>query len=245
MRFSKVVRASDSRYRSRNCPGFDVSILRRSRIWRAADETVLNKVPKNPKNPTDSCCLAGCLKLIPAACLGAWCCLSEGLNLLLLPFWEMNDSCCLAGWLNLIPAACLREWVWLRLPVWKLEITPAVCLGPEWLSVRESLNDGSCLSESMNGSCWLSGSLNLTHAACLSRSEKLAPAACQLDWIRHLLPVCEPYFAPSDGLGTLVWQLLPVWKWEVDSCCLFGSLNLTRVLLSVCLSLTYDACLWA
>ncbi len=49
MRFSRVVRASDSQYRSRNCPGFDPSMLRHSEIWGAADEIVLNTVHK--KNP--------------------------------------------------------------------------------------------------------------------------------------------------------------------------------------------------
>ncbi len=44
-----VVRASDSQWRSRNCPGFDPSILRHSGIWGAADEAFLNKVQKNPK----------------------------------------------------------------------------------------------------------------------------------------------------------------------------------------------------
>ncbi len=39
-----IVRASDSQCRSRNCPGFDPSILRHSGIWGAADEAVLNKV---------------------------------------------------------------------------------------------------------------------------------------------------------------------------------------------------------
>ena len=44
MRSSRVVRASDSQCRSRNCPGFDPSILRHSGIWGAADEAVLNIV---------------------------------------------------------------------------------------------------------------------------------------------------------------------------------------------------------
>jgi hypothetical protein len=35
--------------RSRNCPGFDPSILRHSGILGAADEAELNKVLKNPK----------------------------------------------------------------------------------------------------------------------------------------------------------------------------------------------------
>ncbi len=49
MRFSRVVKASDSR----NCPGFDLSILRRSGIWGAANETVLNVVhKKSPCNVT-------------------------------------------------------------------------------------------------------------------------------------------------------------------------------------------------
>ncbi len=42
MRSSRV--ASDSQCRSRNCPGFDPSILRLSGIWGAADEAVLNIV---------------------------------------------------------------------------------------------------------------------------------------------------------------------------------------------------------
>jgi hypothetical protein len=44
MRSSRIVIASDSQCRSRNCPGFDTSILRHSEIWGAADEAVLNKV---------------------------------------------------------------------------------------------------------------------------------------------------------------------------------------------------------
>ncbi len=46
MRSSQVVRASDSQWRSRNCPGFDPSILWHSGIWCAADEAVLNIVHK-------------------------------------------------------------------------------------------------------------------------------------------------------------------------------------------------------
>ncbi len=46
MRSSRVARASDSQYRSRDCPGFDPSILRHSEIWGEADEAVLNKVLK-------------------------------------------------------------------------------------------------------------------------------------------------------------------------------------------------------
>ncbi len=38
MRSSRVVRASDSKCRSRNCPGYGPSILRHSGIWGAADE---------------------------------------------------------------------------------------------------------------------------------------------------------------------------------------------------------------
>jgi hypothetical protein len=49
MRSSRVVRASDSQCRSRNCPGFDPSILRHSGIIGAADEAVLNIVQKNKK----------------------------------------------------------------------------------------------------------------------------------------------------------------------------------------------------
>ncbi len=53
MRSSQVVRASDSQCRSRNCPGFDPSILRHSGIWGAKDEAVLNIVHKK-KNPKKS-----------------------------------------------------------------------------------------------------------------------------------------------------------------------------------------------
>ncbi len=38
---------------SRNCPGFDPSILRHSGIWGAADETVLNTVHIRTKNPEE------------------------------------------------------------------------------------------------------------------------------------------------------------------------------------------------
>ena len=44
MRSNRVVRASDSQCRSRNCPVFDPSILRHSGIGGVADETVLNIV---------------------------------------------------------------------------------------------------------------------------------------------------------------------------------------------------------
>ena len=43
MESSRVVRASDNHCRSRNCPGFDPSILRHSGIWGAADEAVHRK----------------------------------------------------------------------------------------------------------------------------------------------------------------------------------------------------------
>ncbi len=46
MRSNRVVRASDSQCRSRNCPVFDPSILRHSGIGGVADETVLNIVHK-------------------------------------------------------------------------------------------------------------------------------------------------------------------------------------------------------
>ena len=49
MRSNCVVRASDSQCRSRNCPGFDPSILRHSGICGAADKTVLNKVHRKIK----------------------------------------------------------------------------------------------------------------------------------------------------------------------------------------------------
>jgi hypothetical protein len=51
MRSSRVVRASDSQCRCRNCPGFDPSILRRSGISGAEDEAVLNIVHKKEKIP--------------------------------------------------------------------------------------------------------------------------------------------------------------------------------------------------
>ncbi len=47
MRSSRVVRTSDNQCRSRNCTGFDPSILRHSGIWGAADEAVLNIAHKN------------------------------------------------------------------------------------------------------------------------------------------------------------------------------------------------------
>jgi hypothetical protein len=48
---SRVVRASDSQCRrSRNCPGFDPSILRHIGIGGVADEAVSNKVLKKFKN---------------------------------------------------------------------------------------------------------------------------------------------------------------------------------------------------
>jgi hypothetical protein len=51
MRSSRVHRASDSQCRSRNCPGFDPSILRYSEILGAADEAVLKKVLEKSKIP--------------------------------------------------------------------------------------------------------------------------------------------------------------------------------------------------
>jgi hypothetical protein len=49
MRSSRVVRASGCQCQSRNSPGFDRSILRQSGIWGAADEEMLNNVPKIKK----------------------------------------------------------------------------------------------------------------------------------------------------------------------------------------------------
>ncbi len=46
MRPSWVVTTFDSQCRSRNSPGFDHSVLQHSGFWRAAGETVLNKVMK-------------------------------------------------------------------------------------------------------------------------------------------------------------------------------------------------------
>jgi hypothetical protein len=53
MRSGRVLRAADSQCRSRNCPGFDLSILRHSGILGAADEAVLNIVHKR-KHPKKS-----------------------------------------------------------------------------------------------------------------------------------------------------------------------------------------------
>ncbi len=51
MRSNRVVRASGSQCRSRNCSGFDPSILpRHTGIWGAADEVVLNIVHKEKKS---------------------------------------------------------------------------------------------------------------------------------------------------------------------------------------------------
>ncbi len=53
-RSCRAVKANDSQCRSRNCPGFDPSILRHSGIWGAANEAELNivykKKKKSPKN---------------------------------------------------------------------------------------------------------------------------------------------------------------------------------------------------
>ncbi len=46
----RVVRASDSQYRSRNCPGFDHIILRHSGIRGVVDEAVLHIVHKKKKS---------------------------------------------------------------------------------------------------------------------------------------------------------------------------------------------------
>jgi len=57
MRCRRVARSSDIQCRSRNCPGFDPSILRHSGIWGAADEAVLIKVhTKNSQNNTPVMC---------------------------------------------------------------------------------------------------------------------------------------------------------------------------------------------
>ncbi len=50
----RVVRSSDSLCQSRNCPGFDPSILRCNGMWGAADEAALSKLlkeKKTKKNP--------------------------------------------------------------------------------------------------------------------------------------------------------------------------------------------------
>jgi hypothetical protein len=49
MRSSQVDTASDSQCRNRNCPEFDISILRQCGICAVADEAVLNKVLKEKK----------------------------------------------------------------------------------------------------------------------------------------------------------------------------------------------------
>jgi hypothetical protein len=51
MRSSRMVSVSDSQCRSRNCPGFDPSILQHSGIWGAADVAVLIKYWKIKKSP--------------------------------------------------------------------------------------------------------------------------------------------------------------------------------------------------
>ncbi len=51
MRSSRLVRASDCKFKNLNSPGFDPSILRHSEIWGVADEAVLNKVHKNNLGP--------------------------------------------------------------------------------------------------------------------------------------------------------------------------------------------------
>jgi hypothetical protein len=55
MRSCRAVKASGCQCWSCNSPGFDLSILRHSGIWGAADESVLNKV-KEEKNPKISPC---------------------------------------------------------------------------------------------------------------------------------------------------------------------------------------------
>ncbi len=58
MKSIRVLRAAGSQWRSRNGPGFDLSILRHSEIWGAADKAVLYKNNKNQfnfsgQNPVD------------------------------------------------------------------------------------------------------------------------------------------------------------------------------------------------
>ncbi len=50
MRSNQVVRAPDRQWQSRNCPGFDPSILRHSGILGAADETGLKSTARKSKN---------------------------------------------------------------------------------------------------------------------------------------------------------------------------------------------------
>ncbi len=55
MRSSRVVRASsDYQCQSRNCPGFDPSILRHNGIWGPADETVLKYIKNPQKSPCNT-----------------------------------------------------------------------------------------------------------------------------------------------------------------------------------------------
>jgi hypothetical protein len=60
MRSGRVIRASDSECRSRNCPRFDPSILRHSGIFGAADEAVLNIVHKKERHAFSWACGRGC-----------------------------------------------------------------------------------------------------------------------------------------------------------------------------------------
>jgi hypothetical protein len=49
MRSNRLVRVSNCQCRSRNSPAFDLSLLRHSGIWGAADEAVLNTVHRKKK----------------------------------------------------------------------------------------------------------------------------------------------------------------------------------------------------
>ncbi len=51
MRLNELAEFLERQCQSRNNPGFHPSIFRYSRIRGAADETVLNIVHKQPKNP--------------------------------------------------------------------------------------------------------------------------------------------------------------------------------------------------
>ncbi len=60
---SRVVRASDSQCRSRNCPGFNPSILQHSRIWGGGSVEYRKKNPK--KSPPFRILIFGMFQIYP------------------------------------------------------------------------------------------------------------------------------------------------------------------------------------
>ncbi len=109
MKSSRVVRASDSQCRSRNCPGFDPSILRHSGIWGAADEAVLNIVRKKPPPPKK--------KNLTTNILFKWTYFNQSFNpapiIILNPLWWSECGCGwdLAEWLKRLTANGVVETV--------------------------------------------------------------------------------------------------------------------------------------